>query len=342
MFLDRIRNWIIRLAYAEDLRYVPLLRRAYDLWHELEVISGERLLIQTGGIDAGPADGALVRGSMRSSAQHELPHEVLDAGMLRQRFPGYRLPSHMVAVYQPQSGFLMSQRCIVAHISAALAHGAEVHGREAVTSWEPVDNETRIQVRTADAVYHARSLVLTAGPWSAALVPQLRSVAWPERQVLLWVQPAIPAHFDIKTFPVFYMEGDEGRFYGFPAYSVPGFKIGKYHHLKEQVEPDTVDRDCRPQDEAALRDAIRRYFPDADGPTLAMKVCMFTNTPDEYFIIDRHPHARGVAVAAGFSGHGFKFSSVVGEILADLVLDEQTSSDIDLFRWNRAALQRQA
>jgi sarcosine oxidase len=328
-------NRIIRLAYAEDPRYVPLLRRAYTLWHELEQLAGERLLIQTGSIDAGPETGAIVSGSARSCAEPGLPHDVLDAALLRRRFPGYRLAPDMLAVYQPQGGFLMSERCVVAHLSAALARGAEIHARERVTAWEPIDNDTRIRVSTASAVYRTRSLVLTAGPWTAALVPDLRSIATPERQVMLWVQPIVPAHFQVDTFPVFNMEADEGRFYGCPAYSVPGFKIGKYHHLREQVQPDNVDRACHPQDEAALREGLRRYFPDADGPTLAMKVCMFTNTPDEYFVIDRHPRARAVIVAAGFSGHGFKFSSVIGEILADLAVDGGTSSDIDIFKWNR-------
>jgi sarcosine oxidase len=329
---------IIRLAYAEDPRYVPLLKRAYTLWHELEQVAGERLLIQTGSIDAGPENGAIVSGSRRSCAEHDLPHDVMDAATLRRRFPGYQLTPDMMAVFQPEGGFLMSERCIVAHINAALARGAQVHGRERVIGWEPIENGMRIRVRTTSAVYHCRSLVLTAGPWTVALVPDLRPIAKPERQVMLWVQPIVPAHFNVGNFPVFNMEAEEGRFYGSPAYSVPGFKIGKYHHLREQVQPDTVDRVCHPQDEAALREGLRRYFPDANGPTLAMKVCMFTNTPDECFIIDRHPHSRSVIVAAGFSGHGFKFSSVVGEILADLALDTDTSWDIDLFKWNRLAL----
>lgn len=332
-------NRIIRLAYAEDPRYVPLLRRAYKLWHELEALAGERLLVQTGGIDAGPEHGSIVSGSRRSCAEHDLPHDVFDAEALRRRFPGYQLAQDMLAVYQPQGGFLMSERCVVAHINAALARGAEVHGRETVTAWESIENDTRIRVLTASNVYHARSLVLTAGPWTAGLVPGLRRVAQPERQVQVWVQPVVPAHFQVANFPVFNMEAEEGRFYGFPAYSVPGFKFGKYHHLREQIQPDTVDRFCHPEDEAVLREGIRRYFPDADGPTLAMKVCMFTNTPDEHFVIDHHPQSRSVAVAAGFSGHGFKFSSVVGEILADLALDGHTASNLDLFRWSRPALQ---
>jgi sarcosine oxidase len=331
-------NRIIRLAYAEDSRYVPLLRRSYALWKELEDLAGERLLILTGGIDAGREDSATVTGSLRSCAEHDLRHELLDARALQQRFPGYSLPSDMVAVHQPDGGFLMSDRCVVAHITAALERGAEVHGREPVTMWESIDNGTRIRVRTADAVYHARSLVLTAGPWTANLVPQLQTLARAERQVLLWVQPKTPDYFRADRFPVFVVEAPDERFYGFPAYGVPGFKIGKYHHLHQHVRPETVDRDCHPDDEAVLREGIRRYFPDADGPTLAMKVCMFTNSPDEYFVIDRHPDVPTVAIGAGFSGHGFKFSSVVGEILADLALDGATTHDLDMFSWDRPAL----
>jgi sarcosine oxidase len=331
-------NRIIRLAYAEDPRYVPLLRRAYILWHELERLAGETLLVQTGGIDAGAEHSAVVTGSNRSCAEHDVPHEVLDAAALRRRFPGYRLAPGMVGVYQPHGGFLMSERCVVAHINGALAGGAEVHGRECVTAWEAIENGARIRVRTTQAVYHAKALVLTAGPWIAAVVPELRRFARPERQVMLWTQPIVPAHFHVTNCPVFNLEADEGRYYGLPAYSVPGFKIGKYHHRREEVRADTVDRLCYPEDEAAIREGIRRYFPDADGPTLAMKVCMFTNSPDEHFIIDRHPQARSAVVAAGFSGHGFKFSSVVGEILADLALDGATPHDLDLFRWNRPAL----
>jgi sarcosine oxidase len=249
---------IIRLAYAEDPRYVPLLRRAYTLWHELAQLAGERLLVQTGSIDAGPEQGAIVSGARRSCVEHDLEHAVLDAANLQRRFPGYRLEPHMTAVYQPHGGFLMSERCVVAHINGALARGAEVHGREVVLGWEPIEDDTRVRVRTTEGVYAARSLVLTAGPWIGTLLPELRSLAKPERQVQLWVQPRVPAYFQLDTCPVFYMEAEEGRFYGFPVHGVPGFKIGKYHHRREQVHPDPVDRTGHPEDEEVNRAGNRR------------------------------------------------------------------------------------
>ena len=326
---------IIRLAYAEHPDYVPLLLRSYELWRELETVARERLLVITGGLDIGRENEGTVRGSLLSCQVHHLTHELLDAAAVRRRFPGYRLPSDMVAVYQPEGGFLMSERCVVAHTAAALGLGAEVHGRERVTSWSA--SGTGVVVKTESGTYEAGSLVVTAGPWVGELCGELAPLAVPERQVLLWAQPRRPESFDSASFPVFTMQAPEGRFYGFPVFGVPGFKIGKYHHRGQRVRLDAIDRECHPEDEAVLREGLRRYFPDADGPTLAMKVCLFTNTSDEHFILDRHPAHPHVAIAAGFSGHGFKFCSVVGEVMADLVTTGGTRHKIDMFRWGRLA-----
>ena len=240
-------NRIIRLAYAEHPNYVPLLRRAYQLWRDLERIVDERLLVITGGIDAGTENGEIVTGSLRSCLEHGLPHDVLSAADLHRRFPGYALPNDTVAVYQPDGGFLMSERCVAAYLNAALALGAEVHGRECVRGWDVLPDGVRV-ITDVDR-YEARALVVTAGPWTARVVPQLAPVVVPERQVLLWTQPMRPEYFQPEQFPVFNMEAAEGRFYGFPIYHVPGFKIGKYHHRHQRVDPDSVDRDCHPEDE---------------------------------------------------------------------------------------------
>jgi len=200
-----------------------------------------------------------------------------------------------------------------------------------------------VTVRTERAIYQAKRLVITAGPWAAKVIPFLRknNLAVPERQVLLWTQPLKPEHFQVKTFPIFNMEAEEGgrmqRYYGSPVFGIPGFKIGKYHHLHESTDADRVDRVCHPRDEKVLRKAIERYFPDANGPTLSMKTCLFTNSPDEHFLIGRHPGTRHVVVAAGFSGHGFKFASVVGEILSDLALEGASDRfDLGMFALDRA------
>jgi sarcosine oxidase len=326
-------NRIIRLAYFEHPSYVPLLRRAYELWRELEHLRGERLLVVTGSIDAGRADSRAVTGSLQSCAIHSLPHELLDAVTLRRRFPAYEIPSDFAALYQADGGFLLSERAIVNYVEAAHDLGAEIHAREQVLAWDPAGDG--IVVTTDVARYQGTRLVLTAGSWMARLVPALDGLARPERQVMLWVQPRRPEMFRLGRFPVFNMETPEGHFYGFPIFGNPGFKIGRYHHRGEQVDPDGMDRSCHPEDEAVLREGIRRYFPDADGPTLAMKTCLFTNSPDGHFIIDRHPALPQVTLAAGFSGHGFKFCSVVGEILADLAVDGTSRWDLGLFNLSR-------
>jgi sarcosine oxidase len=327
-------NRIIRLAYWEHPAYVPLLRRAFELWRELELHCGERLLVVTGSIDAGRRDSKTVAGSLLSCAVHALPHHVFDAAALRRRFPGYLLPPDMTAVFQPDGGFVLSERAIVNYVNAAHELGAEIHAREPVLDWQ-ADGEG-VVVRTGASVYRAARLVVTAGPWIAQLVPALGAVARPERQVMMWVQPRRPELFKLGRFPVFNLETPEGHFYGFPIFGIPGFKVGRYHHRGETVgDPDTVDRRCHPEDEAVLREGIRRYFPDADGPTLSMKTCMFTNSPDEHFIIDRHPTVPQVVLAGGFSGHGFKFCSVVGEMLAELALEGQSRWDLTLFRLSR-------
>jgi len=332
-------NRIIRLAYAEDPRYVPLLRRSYELWREIENLMGERLLFITGGIDAGPEEGAIVRGSLRACKEYSLPHEVLDSAGLHARFPGYRFPRGMVAIYQQDAGFVLSERAIITYVMAAQAIGADIRAREAVLRWE-IEKKYVVVHTTLDS-YRARHLVITAGAWAAKMVApfEKKRMVVPERQVLIWTQPLKPQYFQLGVFPIFNMEGIEappGRYYGFPIYQFPGFKLGKYHHLNEEADPGFMDRECNSQDEAVLRKAIRMYFPDANGPTMAMKTCLFTNSPDEHFFLDLHPETPLVSIAAGFSGHGFKFASVIGEIMADFALEGGCARfDLDLFRIKR-------
>jgi len=240
-----------------------------------------------------------------------------------------------MAVYQPDAGFLTPERCIQAYAHRARSLGADIRTGERVLSY--TSGGGRVRVRTDRGEYEAGQLVLTAGPWMRELAPALRPLLTAERQVLGWFDVADRAQFAPAAFPVFVLEAEEGTYYGFPEYGVPGFKIGRYHHLDERVHPDTVDRACHPRDEAALREAVSRYFPAANGALRSSAVCMFTNTPDEHFIIDRAPDAPEVLLVSPCSGHGFKFCSVVGEICADLVQHGRTSHDIGLFRLARFA-----
>lgn len=320
---------IIRLAYFEDPSYVPLLRRSFELWRELERGLDEPLLHVTGGLDVGPAGGVVFEGSLRSCREHELRHEVLEASDITRRFPGWQPSPELKAVWQPDAGFLTPERCIGRHLAEAQATGAEVMANTRVLAVEPYSGGVR--VRTDRGSFDAGQVVLTAGPWMADLASSLTSLLSPERQVLGWFGISPGAPFDPAAFPVFVLEAAEGTYYGFPEYGVPGFKIGKYHHRYEQVHPDRMDRQVHPEDEEALRRATARYFPQASGPLLSQATCLFTNTPDEHFIVDRSPEAPEVLLVSPCSGHGFKFSSVIGEVCADLVTRGSTTHDIRLF-----------
>jgi sarcosine oxidase len=327
---------IIRLAYAEHPSYVALLRRGYQLWRELELRAGERLLHITGSVDAGPADGWVFRGALKSSELHGLEHQVLDGSQLQRRFPGYRLPATTQCLYQPEGGFLLPERCNLAHVNLALTAGAEIRCREQVRDWGV--SRSHVWVETTERRYDGGKLVVCGGAWAAKLIPQLEGLAVAERQVLGWFQPSRPEYFRPESFPVFNLEVEEGRFYGLPSFAIPGFKLGKYHHRGELVDPDRVNREPEWEDEELLRAFVGRYFPDGNGPTVRLKVCLFTNSPDEHFILDVHPEHPEVAIAAGFSGHGYKFCSVIGEIMADLAQRGETRHDIGLFRLDRFAV----
>jgi sarcosine oxidase len=328
---------IIRLAYHEHPSYVPLLLRCYELWHELEALAGEELLITTGSIEGGPEDGPTFRGSLAAAQLHDLRHEVLDPRELRRRFPAYRsFDATSRFVLQPDGGFLLAERTMLAHVNQAIANGAELHFHEPLREWETTAGGG-VVVRTDRATYEADRLVLCVGAWVGKVVPQLAPLARPERQVLGWFQPSAPALFSPDRFPVFLLDTEEGSHYGFPVHDVPGFKIGRYHHLREPMDPDDPDRSIRPDDEAILRDFVVRHFPDGAGTTVMLKACIFTNSPDEHFLIDVLPESPQVSVAAGFSGHGYKFCSLVGEVMADLAMDGSTRHDIGLFSLDRFA-----
>ena len=329
---------IIRLAYYEDPSYVPLLRRAYELWAELEAEFGEQIFFQTGSIDMGPEAGDVFSGSLKSCINNNLAHEVLDSAALRARFPGYRLPAGTMALYQPQGGLLVPERCISAYMALAQAQGAAIHCGERVYGWD-IRADGRVSVRTDAGRYVAEKLVICGGAWANQLAPQLAGLAVPERQALIWLEPTRADWFQLDSFPVWNAQLEEGRYYGLPEFNptgaTPGMKLGRYHHLDEVCDPDTVDRELQPADEAILRQFAERYFPDGAGRTLDMVVCMFTNTPDEHFVLDTLPDAPQVSLAAGFSGHGFKLASVVGEVMADLAQWGGTRHDIALHGLSR-------
>ncbi|KAL0489883.1 sarcosine oxidase [Acrasis kona] len=345
---------IIRLAYFEHPSYVPLLRRSYENWTELEKESCEQLLVKTGGIDAGPIDGELFLGSKRSCIEHNIDYEVLNSEELSKRFPGFELPSNFHAIYQKDAGFLFAERCVVKYSEMAQKHGAVIKTHERMVEYNNLDNG-HIQVITNKCTYQCKKLVLTVGAWSNKFIKfdlngKEFEVGKPERQVIGWFEPKIPGLFHVDNkFPIFLIDtkvehrDEEERIslYGFPVVNSEhihynGFKIGVYGHFNEEIDPD-VRHNTMPakRDEDLLRKYTSMYFPLATGKTNMMKECMFTNSYDEHFVIDFLPCNENIIIAGGFSGHGFKFCSVIGEILSNMVHDGTPGYDTSLFRISR-------
>ena len=307
---------IIRLAYYEHPDYVPLLRRAWDLWRELERSSGETLLTQTGGLYAGAPAGELMSGSLASARTHRLAHEVLDAAALRRRFPLFEWPDGWIGLHEEQAGWLAPERAIETHLREAERHGATLRFAEPVERWEPTNDGVR--VTTAAGGYDAQRLVIAAGAWLGRLVPLLAPHLWVERNVLFWLEPRAERDAFAKL-PVYIVEEPTGFFYGFPYDVAHGLKVAALHH-GARVDPDTVDREIHEADERRVREWVRRRMPLGEGARREAKVCLYTVSPDSHFVIDAVPDHANVVFASACSGHGFKFASVVGEILADLAV----------------------
>jgi sarcosine oxidase len=324
---------IIRLAHFENASYVPLLRRAYALWRELEHMANRKLVILTGIAEIGPPEGELIRGTLAAASRHSLPHELLDAEALMRRYPQFKLPEEFVAVLQPDGGYIEAAAALEANIRMAVASGALVRSGETVVAIEP--RAHGVHIRTDRGGIDADGVIVAAGPWMRTLLPGLSLPLHVTRQVVGWFEPDNAQQFAADRFPVFLLESRHGLHYGFPAYGRSGIKVSKHHHLHEAVEPDRCAPDVTAQDETAIRTALAEHLPAANGPLLAAQTCLYTMTPDETFIIDSMPGFPHVVIASPCCGHGFKFSPVVGEILADLVTRGTTENDISQFRLQR-------
>jgi sarcosine oxidase len=324
---------IIRLAYHEHPSYVPLLRRAYELWSALESESGEDVLNITGGLMIGPPDSEVVGGARASAELHGLEHEMLSADEMRRRYPVFRATEGDVALYEPRSGFLRPERCLAAFTRLAIAHGAEARYAEPVRAWR--SETSNVVLSTDQGEYATERVVFACGARHTQVLGQSTPPVTPERSPLFWFQPQQPDLFEVGRMPIYLWEtADAVTFYGFPHVEWQGVKVA-VHHAGEPCDPDTVDRGPRPADEARLRALIRDRMPELNGPLASTLVCLYENSPDSHFLIDRLPEQPNVIYAGGFSGHGFKFASVVGEILADLVTRGEATPHADFLRASR-------
>lgn len=331
------RTRIIRLGYFEHPGYVPLLRRAYALWRELEGATGQRLLHVTGIAEIGPPEGVLVTGTLAAARLHGLRHDVLAAAELMRRFPAFRVPPDHVAVVQPDGGFLEVEPSIAAQIALATGAGAEIRCGETVRAIEPRAGAVRIV--SERGVVEAGAAIIAAGAWVPALVPALAATLRATREVMGWFEIADADLISAGRLPVFIIESRHGMHYGIPpqggAAIGAAIKVAKHHHRNETVDPDAYDRTVSAQDEALIRAVIADHLPAANGPLMAAETCLYTMTPDGHFLIDRLPDAPNIVVASPCSGHGFKFAPVIGEILADLATAGTTAHDIARFSLRR-------
>jgi sarcosine oxidase len=303
---------IIRSAYFEDPVYAPLARRAQTLWRALEEETGRRLLRVTGGLDIGPEGGPLVRGALESASRYGIPHQRIGGAELMQRYPALRVGDGLAAVFEPEAGILDPEQCVAAQIESARAAGAQLRLSDALVGWRRVGGELR--VATASGELTTRTLVLALGAWLPELRPELPlRVA---RQPVFWFDPIDAAIHAPERLPHFLIEFEPRRiFYGFPDLG-QGLKCA-VHHEGEGTTPGAVDRTLRPAEHAMVRSLLERFLPRAAGSLRKTAVCLYTNTPDGHFLIDRDPTDPGVWLLSACSGHGFKFAPALAELLLE-------------------------
>jgi sarcosine oxidase len=327
------RTRIIRKAYFEDAAYVPLLERAYTLWRELEESSQTALLDLFGVLMVGQPDSTTIRGMSNAALQYAIPVEYLDNGQLGARYPQFALEAGEVGIYEPNAGVVFPERAIAAHLNLARNHGAHLYDRARVRSYEATRDGIRIHFEGGEAVEAAR-VAVCAGPWTSDLLPQLALPLRVQRNVQYWFATqggsAGPAEL-----PAFFLERET---LPAPLYAIPdlgdGLKVA-FHGYGETTAPDQLDREVHAGEAELMRETLAALMPDARPTLRSTKACMYTMTPDANFAIGRDPHNRNVVIACGFSGHGFKFVPVIGEIVTRILLDEDPQFDIGFLRLER-------
>ncbi len=339
---------MIRHLYYEAPDYVPLLDHAYNLWHRLETESARRLIHITGGLYIGSEQvqgserGNVLTGAKQSAEQYGLAYSLLTHQEARREFPQFRIPENHHILFDPDAGFVLPEAAIAAHAELALRLGADLRGHEPLLEW--TSDSAGVRVKTAHDDYTASHLLFCGGAWSSRLLQGLGVELKIIRQVLVWVWPKRPDLFELGKLPVWFFEKPDGsHFYGFPMTpSAPGMKLAGHNYPAPASDPEVLRQGATAADAAPARHFLSRYMPDADGPILSLQPCMYVNSPDKHFILDRHPTHPNVTLACGFSGHGFKFAPLIGQILSELVCDGRSTLPIDFLRLTRPSLRSPA
>jgi sarcosine oxidase len=325
---------IIRMAYYEDPAYVPLLRLAYEAWERLESRTGERVVTITGILEAGIEGSALVEGSLRSARQHGIPHEMLLPAQANKRFPAFSIPPDWHCIFQPDGGILQPEKAINMFVKSASELGATVALGTLVKSVLPVGDHVEVQLESGETI-EAGSAVLAIGPWISDLVPEFGSKMRLTRQPLMWFEPLMRQLVRPPTMPVFFFDTSDDLIYGIPDFLGSGVKVGSHLSCGELTSADEIRAEVSDEEKAHLKRMLGRLVPAAAGLVRQTHICIYTRSADEHFVLGLHPSASQIVLASPCSGHGFKFASIFGEILADLAMRRATDKPIDFFRPNR-------
>jgi sarcosine oxidase len=323
-----------RTAYFEAPDYVPLVQRAHDHWQALGEGTGQTLLTMSGALYLGPPGNALTSGVVRAAREHGLAHDVFDSTAAAHRFPGFAVPEGWETVWEAGGGILRAEACVKAHVDLARRHGADLRYSTPATAWRR--DGDGVVLTTADGTYRASAMILAPGPWAPQALGDL--------DLPLSIRRIVVTHFDVidpRLYPasdlsVFFWMTPDGVFAGFPHLEDEGIKVMR-HDRGAGGTPETIERGitCAETDEVAR--FLAKHMPSANGRLRAAETCLYTMTPDNHFIIDRHPAIPGLVYGCGFCGHGFKFAPVIGEALADLALEKKTRLPIDFLSAHRFA-----
>lgn len=331
------RTRVIRQAYFEHPDYVPLLLRAYELWAELSERSGKQLYHEIGVLQIGPREGHVVPGVLKAAQLHGLKVDHLTAEESQRRFPAFRVPDGWEAVFEPRAGYLDVEDCVLAHLAEAQKLDAMVRTGVTVNSW--CSDGAGVVVETDDGSFRAGKLVIAAGAWANSFLSQLGIALTVLRSPVFWFPITDDSLRADRGCPVYLFDTPHTQ-YGIPQVDDFGFKIAEHsapHAARLVDNPLTVNRELNPAEQAHVEEFLSTHIPGVGRTLLHHSLCFYTMSPDENFIIDLHPEHPQVAFAAGLSGHGFKFTSVLGEIMADLAIAGRTQHPIEFLSCRRFA-----
>jgi len=327
---------LIRHATGEGGKYVRLVLRAQHLWHQLEEETGRRLFIPSGTLMVGEEDASFINETVRSATENSLTLEKMQANEIQKRWPGFSIPEHFVGYFESSSGALLNEECIKAYRELGVKHNAAIKINTKVESMDL--SLSGAVINTASDTFYADKVVISAGAWTGKVLSSLGLPLQPVRKTLGWFKPN-NVKYEYPNLPCFYFNFENQKYYGFPSIDGGGVKVGR-NDSERDIDPDLMSQDFGKynNDEGDLRAFLERFLPGAAGKLIKGSSCMITKTPDKDFIVDCHPEFSNVMIAGGFSGHGFKYSSVLGEILSQMITDGQTVHDISKFSISRRAL----